>query len=121
MDRSARPVSWAKGFDPVCEAPARGAVVDGGDDPGPLPHLFDSRADQGRQARRHRPVGAGVAGVLVRMRGGIGQGVDAALGDHQGAIPCPAAIPHARSAAQKYPPCRPSLRCARGPKGAVTG
>jgi hypothetical protein len=75
------------GVDLIGQGAPAGVVVGG--DPGPRPHALDGRLDQCRLVRVHGPGGAGVAGLPVRVQGGIGEGVDATLGEHQVSIPDP--------------------------------
>jgi hypothetical protein len=71
------------------ELAAVGIVVGGNEDRGPLPHPRGGGADEVRLAGVHGTGDAGIARVIVRVQGGMGQGVDAGLGDHQGRVPCP--------------------------------
>ena len=75
-----------QGFALGGQLPAAGVVIGGKDDPGPLLHPGDGRADQRRLVGIHRPAGAAIAGLVIRMQGGIRQRINTGLADHQDAI-----------------------------------
>jgi hypothetical protein len=79
----------AQGLALIGGRPSARVVVGGDDEARPLPHLFDGGAEQGRLVRIHRPAGAGVAGGRVGVQHGVGERVDAALGNHEAPVPSP--------------------------------